>query len=83
MFQILAVVDVPSKYGLPYEDLEFKTSDNVLIKAYLMLQNHTDHRHGMSEEEVRPHSLAPHLTGTSDLEPAPPLAHSTLPAGRR
>ncbi|KAF5309529.1 hypothetical protein D9619_012315 [Psilocybe cf. subviscida] len=45
------VVDVPSKYGLPYEDLELKTSDGVLIKAYLMLQNHTDHRHGLSEEE--------------------------------
>jgi fermentation-respiration switch protein FrsA (DUF1100 family) len=45
------VVDVPSKYGLSYEDLELKTSDGVLIKAYLILQNQTDRKHGKSEEE--------------------------------
>ena len=53
-------VPVPSKYGLHYEDLELKTSDNVLLRCYLIPQKkdlgvgsiHVDVKEGVTEEAV-------------------------------
>lgn len=53
-------VATPSDYDLPYEPLELKTEDNILLRCYLLPQKkdlgHFNHHlpipDGMSEEEV-------------------------------
>ena len=56
-------VSVPSEFGMPYEDVELKTPDNVLLRCYALVQRkglETTHQDAMfvdddyiTEDEVR------------------------------
>lgn len=36
------IIDTPDKYGIPYEEVTIKTSDDEKLKAYVMLQSSAD-----------------------------------------
>jgi hypothetical protein len=60
-------VPLPSQFGLHYEDLELKTSDNVILRCYLIPQKkklgvHMEIPEGTTEDEVRFFSLSLHLS---------------------
>jgi abhydrolase domain-containing protein 13 len=45
-------VPVPTDFGLPYEDVELITPDNVRIKCYLMIQRNPLDIAGMTEIDI-------------------------------
>ena len=61
-------VDIPTKYGLVYEDVLLRTEDGVALRSYLIMQRkeishphalHVDWADDQSNEDVRS-TLAPH-----------------------
>ena len=59
--QIYPDVEVPTKYGLVYEDLALRTEDGVTLRSYLLMQRkeishthalHVDWRENQSNEDV-------------------------------
>ena len=66
--QICPDVDVPTKYGLIYEDLIMRTEDGITLRSYLLMQRkeishthamHVDSDEDQSNEDVRPPQSLP------------------------
>lgn len=69
----------PSDFGIPYEDLELKTSDDILLRCYLLLQkrelssSHPDAAYldvgNLSEDQVRFHTVPPNIPEKLNVMP--------------
>lgn len=79
-------VPVPSDFGMPYQDLELRTPDGILLRCYLLPQRktlHADHSEAVrvpydgpeTDDEVNPLVL---LRDASDIL----LIYSLLPPGQ-